>query len=85
LTEIKEPEEEPNAELEAANAKIAELEAQLATQNAFRKNAEKQINEMTAQIAEFKNLVKTTGAENDVPAPPANPPTNKGFKYKKNV
>ena len=67
LTEIKEPEEEPNDELEAANAKIAELEAQLATQNAFRKNAEKQINEMTAQIAEFKNLVKTSGFENDVP------------------
>ena len=40
---------------------------------------------MTAQIAEFKNLVQTTGTENDVPAPPANSPTSKGFKYKKNV
>lgn len=85
LTEIKEPEEAPNEEMEALVAENKLLKEQIEAQNSFRKNAEKQINEMTAQIAEFKNLVKTTGTENDVPTPPANPPTNKGFKYKKNV
>ena len=67
LTEIKEPAPETNEEMEALVAENKLLKEQIEAQNAFRKNAEKQINEMTAQIAEFKNLVKTTGFENDVP------------------
>ena len=53
--------------MEALVAENKLLKDQIEAQNAFRKNAEKQINEMTAQIAEFKNLVKTSGFENDVP------------------
>lgn len=67
LTEIKEPAPETNEEMEALVAENKLLKEQIEAQNAFRKNAEKQINEMTAQIAEFKNLVKTSGFENDVP------------------
>ena len=67
LTEIKEPAPETNEEMEALKAENKLLKEQIEAQNAFRKNAEKQINEMTAQIAEFKNLVKTSGFENDVP------------------
>ena len=67
LTEIKEPTPETNEEMEALKAENKLLKQQIEAQNAFRKNAEKQINEMTAQIAEFKNLVKTSGFENDVP------------------
>ena len=67
LTEIKEPAPETNEEMEALKAENKLLKEQIEAQNAFRKNAEKQINEMTAQITEFKNLVKTSGFENDVP------------------
>jgi len=86
LSEIKEPEAEPNEEMEALKAENAELKKQLEAQNAFKKSTETQIGELTKQLNEFKSLV-TSGDENDKPAPEVekNKQEQKRFKYNFNT
>jgi ATP-dependent protease ClpP protease subunit len=72
LTEIIEPVEETNEEMEALQAENASLKEQLEIANKayndFKAKAEKDLNKLTAQVTEFKSLV-TTGDETEITTP----------------
>lgn len=72
LTEIIEPSNKTNEEMEALQAENAALKEQLdianKAYNDFKAKAEKELKSLTAQVTEFKSLV-TTGDEKEITTP----------------